>query len=77
MIAASIVNGSTMEVDKISEKNKRIYDGKYELKIVDTLAILYKYEGSISSIPKENRNLYYEIDDEIYYVKMFRNGKEV
>lgn len=66
-----------MEVDKISEKNKRIYDGKYELKIVDTLAILFKYEGSISSIPKEKRNLYYEIDDEIYYVKMFRNGKEV
>ena len=77
MEAVSIVNVSVIRVEPISMKNEKVYGGKYELKIVDTLAILYKYESSINSIPKEKRNLYYEIEDEIYYVKMFRNGKEV
>lgn len=76
--AVCLKNGGEMVVEEAGEKTRKKYEGTmYELMISDTLAVLKKSEVPSARIKPQEEDMYYEINDELYYVEFYRNGRRI
>lgn len=76
--AVCLKNGGEMVVEEAGEKTRKKYEGaKYELMISDTLAVLKKSEVPSARIKPMEEDMYYEINDDLYHVEFYRNGRRI
>lgn len=76
--AVCLKNGGEMVVEEAGEKTRKKYEGAmYELMISDTLAVLKKSEVPSARIKPQEEDMYYEINDELYHVEFYRNGRRI
>lgn len=76
--AVCLKNGGEMVVEEAGEKTRKKYEGAmYELMISDTLALLKKSEVPSARIKPQEEDMYYEINDELYHVEFYRNGRRI
>ena len=76
--AVCLKNGGEMVVEEAGEKTRKKYEGAmYELMISDTLAVLKKSEVPSARIKPMEEDMYYEINDELYHVEFYRNGRRI
>ena len=67
-----------MVVEEAGEKTRKKYEGAmYELMISDTLAVLKKSDVPSARIKPLEEDMYYEINDELYHVEFYRNGRRI
>lgn len=76
--AVCLKNGGEMVVEEAGEKTRKKYEGAmYELMISDTLAVLKKSDVPSARIKPLEEDMYYEINDELYHVEFYRNGRRI
>lgn len=76
--AVCLKNGGEMVVEEAGEKTRKKYEGAmYELMISDTLAVLKKSDVPSARIKPMEEDMYYEINDELYHVEFYRNGRRI
>lgn len=76
--AVCLKNGGEMVVEEAGEKTRKKYEGAmYELMISDTLAVLKKSEVPSARIKPMEEDMYYEINDDLYHVEFYRNGRRI
>lgn len=76
--AVCLKNGGEMVVEEAGEKTRKKYEGAmYELMISDTLAVLKKSEVPSARIKPQEEDMYYEINDDLYHVEFYRNGRRI
>ena len=76
--AVCLKNGGEMIVEEAGEKTRKKYEGAmYELMISDTLAVLKKSEVPSARIKPMEEDMYYEINDDLYHVEFYRNGRRI
>lgn len=76
--AVCMKNGGEMVVEEAGEKTRKKYEGAmYELMISDTLAVLKKSEVPSARIKPMEEDMYYEINDDLYHVEFYRNGRRI
>lgn len=76
--AVCLKNGGEMVVEEAGEKARKKYEGAmYELMISDTLAVLKKSDVPSARIKPMEEDMYYEINDELYHVEFYRNGRRI
>lgn len=76
--AVCLKNGGEMVVEEAGEKTRKKYEGAmYELMISDTLAVLKKSEVPSARIKPMEEDMYYEINDDLYHLEFYRNGRRI
>lgn len=76
--AVCLKNGGEMVVEEAGEKTRKKYEGAmYELMISDTLAVLKKSDVPSARIKPMEEDMYYEINDDLYHVEFYRNGRRI
>lgn len=76
--AVCLKNGGEMVVEEAGEKTRKKYEGAmYELMISDTLAVLKKSDVPSARIKPQEEDMYYEINDDLYHVEFYRNGRRI
>ena len=76
--AVCLKNGDEMVVEEAGEKTRKKYEGAmYELMISDTLAVLKKSDVPSARIKPQEEDMYYEINDDLYHVEFYRNGRRI